>query len=87
MPNVTVNCKHDGCAKKADGGKGYCAPHYRAWRRGELKKPRYQTCRAEGCHKRVAGRGRCEEHFKRDFPGKSAAIESAGSVEPTPVSG
>ena len=66
-------CKHDGCSRPASGGKGYCDRHYTAWKRGELPKARFDTCRAEGCHKRVFARGRCEEHFARDYPGKRAA--------------
>jgi hypothetical protein len=82
MPNPSANCKHEGCAKTADGGKGYCRRHYAAWKRGALPKARYDSCRAEGCHKRVAGRGRCEEHFARDYPGKKPA---AAPVEETPA--
>ena len=41
-----------------------------------MPKARYDTCQAEGCHKRVAGRGRCEEHFARDYPGKKAAASA-----------
>jgi len=70
MPNPSANCKHEGCGKSANGGKGYCGRHYAAWKRGQLPKARYKTCRVEGCRKRVAGRGRCEEHHARDFPGK-----------------
>lgn len=70
MPNTQEGCKHDGCSRKADGGKGYCRPHYQAWQRGEMPKARYKTCRVEGCHKRAVGRGRCEEHVARDYPGK-----------------
>jgi hypothetical protein len=77
MPNPTGTCKHEGCEKSADGGKGYCARHYRAWRRGELPKARYKTCRAEGCHKAIAHRGRCEEHWARDYPGKKEPAAAA----------
>ena len=70
MPSKDKQCKADGCAKPADGGKGYCRRHFAAWKRGAMPKARYDTCQAEGCHKRVAGRGRCEEHFARDYPGK-----------------
>jgi len=73
MSSDAVNCKHEGCARPGNGGKGYCGRHYAAWKRGELPKARYKTCRAEGCHKRVTGRGRCEEHFARDYPGKRTA--------------
>ena len=72
MPNTT-NCRHDGCKQQANAGRGYCRRHYNAWKRGELPKARFKTCRVEGCHKRIAGRGRCEEHLARDYPGKRAA--------------
>ncbi len=72
MPSPTLTCKHASCEKPADGGKGYCARHYRAWRRGELPKARYKTCRVEGCRKPVVQRGRCDEHWRRDYAGKSA---------------
>jgi hypothetical protein len=72
MPNAKATCRHETCEKPADGGKGYCRRHYAAWKRGALPKGRYQTCRVEGCRKRVTARGRCEEHFARDYPGKKA---------------
>jgi hypothetical protein len=77
MANDT--CKLDGCAKPAEGGKGYCPRHYAAWKRGALPKARYKTCRVEGCRKRTAARGRCEEHFARDYPGKRTA-QGAGEA-------
>ena len=66
-------CKHESCSSPASGGKGYCDLHYGAWKRGKLPKARFSTCRAEGCHKRIVARGRCEEHFARDHPGKRTA--------------
>ena len=75
MPNASKDCKHEGCPKPASGGKGYCQRHYAAWKRGGMPKARYKICRAEGCRKRMIARGRCEEHFARDFPGRSAAAE------------
>ena len=72
MPNRSTPCKQEGCARPADGGKGYCRHHYAGWKRGTLPKGRYKTCRVEGCRKRMIARGRCEEHFARDYPGKSA---------------
>jgi len=80
------SCKHEGCSKSADGGKGYCARHYRAWKRGGLPKARYKTCRVEGCHKRVEARARCTEHHQRDFPGKRAAAAPAEGA-PAPAEG
>jgi hypothetical protein len=76
MPNRSASCKHEGCSRPADGGKAYCRRHYAAWKRGTLPKARYKSCRAEGCRKRVVGRGRCEEHFARDYPGKGARREA-----------
>ena len=70
MPKASVNCKHTDCSRPANGGKGYCARHYAAWKRGALPKARYKTCRAEGCRKPVVARGRCAEHVARDYPGK-----------------
>ena len=82
MPSKDKQCKADGCAKPADGGKGYCRRHFAAWKRGGMPKGRYDTCQAEGCHKRVAARGRCEEHFARDYPGKKAAAAAAAPEAP-----
>jgi hypothetical protein len=79
MPNPSVDCKQEGCSKKATGGKGYCTRHYAAWKRGQLPKARYKTCRVEGCRKKQASRGRCEEHLARDFPGKRAPAEAAAA--------
>ena len=80
MPNPSANCKQEACSKPATGGKGYCARHYAAWKRGQLPKARYKTCRVEGCRKKMASRGRCEEHFARDFPGKRPAAEEAAAT-------
>jgi hypothetical protein len=80
MPSKNQECKAEGCSKQADGGKGYCRRHFAAWKRGGMPKGRYDTCQAEGCHKRVKARGRCEEHFARDYPGKKAAA-GAGAAE------
>jgi hypothetical protein len=85
MPNASSNCKHEGCKRSADGGKGYCARHYAAWKRGELPKARYKTCQAEGCRKRVKARGRCEEHLARDYPGKR--VQQAPGDAPPPAAG
>jgi hypothetical protein len=83
MPDRSKACRQTGCARPADGGKGYCARHYRQWRRGGLPKPRYKTCRVEGCRKRSVARGRCEEHFHRDYPGRrNAGAEAAAAGQP-----
>jgi hypothetical protein len=73
MPKPAETCKHAECDKPANGGKGYCRRHYAAWKRGDLPKPRYKTCHVEGCRKRQAARGRCQEHLARDHPGKRSA--------------
>ena len=77
MPSKDRECKAEECAKPAEGGKGYCRRHFAAWKRGAMPKARYNTCRVDGCKKRVAGRGRCEEHFARDYPGKNAGAVTA----------
>jgi len=77
MPMSSATCKQTDCSRPAVGGKGYCARHYAAWKRGELPKARYKTCRVEGCRKPVTMRGRCEEHAARDYPGKRAAQPEA----------
>lgn len=83
MPAKDQECRAEGCAKPADGGKGYCRRHYASWRRGGLAKGPYKTCRVEACRKRILARGRCEEHFARDFPGKRTAA-AAATAAPTP---
>jgi hypothetical protein len=80
MPNPSATCKQEQCSKPATGGKGYCSRHYAAWKRGQLPKARYKTCRIEGCRKKMASRGRCEEHFARDFPGKRAAAAETAAT-------
>jgi hypothetical protein len=84
MPSATTNCRNEGCSQPAKGGKGYCRRHYNAWKRGALPKARFKTCRVEGCHKRIAARGRCEEHVARDYPGKRPA-QPAEAASPTPA--
>jgi hypothetical protein len=79
MPKHSEICKHEGCNRPASGGKGYCMGHYRAWKRGVLPKARFKTCHVEGCRKRIAARGRCEEHLARDYPGKRATVGSEAS--------
>jgi hypothetical protein len=84
MPNASATCKHEACSKPADGGKGYCRRHYALWKRGGLPKARYKICQVEGCRKRMVNRGRCEEHFARDFPGKRAAAPEAETATEAP---
>ena len=80
--STATSCKFEKCSATPDGGKGYCTKHYRAWKRGALPKARYDTCRVDGCHKRVEARGRCAEHFQRDYPGKRAAQTAETSAPP-----
>jgi hypothetical protein len=66
------SCKHEGCEKDVTG-KGYCAGHYKAWRRGELPKGRYKICTNEGCRKPRAVGSKCEEHGRKAPPAEAAA--------------
>jgi len=69
------SCKMESCEKPAVG-KGYCASHYKAWRRGSLPKGRYKICTAEGCRKprhSTSNGSKCEEHAKK----APAAAEAA----------
>jgi hypothetical protein len=68
------NCKHEGCTG-AVAGKGYCARHYRKWRRGELPKARYKICTHEGCRKARHAGSKCAEHA-----GKAAAQPAAAAT-------
>lgn len=66
-------CKREGCSGSVVG-KGYCARHYKQWRRGELPKGRYKTCTAEGCRKPRAIGSKCEQH------GSKAATAAEGNA-------
>ena len=70
------SCKHEGCSKDVVG-KGYCARHYKLWRRGELPKARYKICTAEGCRKPRATGSKCEQHGKGTAAGATEASASA----------
>lgn len=79
MEETTQHCKMEGC-KRPYRAKGYCQVHYRKWRNGELKKPRYKTCNAAGCHKPMTQAGLCETHYKEAWglnKGEGAAKEEA----------
>ena len=68
-------CKSEECSGPVVG-KGYCARHYKQWRRGALPKGRYKICTAEACRKpRAAAGSKCEEHTK----GKPA-VEGAAAA-------
>jgi hypothetical protein len=72
-------CKLENCAGPVVG-KGYCARHYKQWRRGDLPKGRYKICTAEGCRKPRAALGsKCEEHRK------TASSEGAATPAPPPA--
>jgi len=58
------SCKQDGCDREAVG-KGYCARHYKKWRRGELPKARYKICTEEGCRKPRSVRAKCADHARK----------------------
>jgi hypothetical protein len=64
LPRAERRCKVKGC-QRPYRAKGYCRTHYRAWRRGDLPKPRYKRCKKEGCAKPMVRRGYCEEHAKK----------------------
>lgn len=57
------SCQIPGC-KVTHRAKGYCAPHYKLWRRGEFGKARYNLCNKADCKKPVGKlRGLCDTHF------------------------
>jgi hypothetical protein len=76
-------CKASDCNQDVHG-KGYCARHYRQWRKGTLPKPRYRSCNAEGCHKPRSRRGLCQEHFAKEY-GKSKAQAGEGAAAASPA--
>jgi hypothetical protein len=65
-------CKLEGCERESVG-KGYCARHYKEWRRGKLPKGRYKTCTNEGCRKPRAIGSKCEEHGRKGAAGEAPA--------------
>ncbi len=71
-------CKSADCEKPVVG-KGYCAPHYRKWKQGELPKARYKTCVEENCLGRQVARARCAKHAGIEIPvaAEAAAAPSA----------
>jgi hypothetical protein len=75
------SCKADGCEKEVVG-KGYCARHYGAWKRGEMPKARYKTCKTAGCRKRQVKAAHCEEHQKVKPAAAAAAAAAPPAVEP-----
>ena len=80
-------CTVAGC-KRGYRAKGLCFFHYKKWRRGELEKkpPRYDTCGKEGCRKKVAGHGFCQEHLDAwKASRKSAKLAAAAPAAPAPA--
>jgi hypothetical protein len=56
------HCRVAKC-KQPVRAKGYCRKHYIAWRREDVgEHHRYKICSKEGCRKRRAVGGLCEEH-------------------------
>jgi hypothetical protein len=84
-------CKMKGC-KRPYRAKGYCNVHYQKWRKGELPKPRYDTCNhgvnklkhgeKKECLKRVFRRGLCEDHFQAKYEKKQAPKAEAPAATP-----
>lgn len=61
---TTQRCSVEGC-KGPYRAKGYCARHFKQWRRGEMpKRPRYKCCVEEGCRKPRGRWGLCTDHFQ-----------------------
>lgn len=71
-------CAIEGCSRDAGGhtggGRGWCAAHYKRWRRhgdplhgGPLLRQteRGQPCSIDGCDEPVIARGWCENHYGR----------------------
>jgi hypothetical protein len=80
---TSSHCKAKKC-KRAVRAKGYCDRHYKAWRRGELPKPRYRICKAENCRKPMVARGLCQTHFDAWKASRSKAAPAAASA-PAPA--
>ncbi len=72
------SCKAAGC-DQAVHAKGYCARHYRRWRKGAMGKPRHRSCNEAGCGKAPTRRGLCEGHFAKRHTKAAAAAEGAAS--------
>ena len=66
-------CRVEKC-KQPVRAKGYCRKHFIAWRRGDVgDHHRYKTCSKEGCRKRRAIGGLCEEHAGKGGGAAAAA--------------
>jgi hypothetical protein len=93
------SCTIKGC-KRPYQAKGYCTAHYHKWRKGELPKPRYQTCQfrvnklkkgeKKECMKRVFKSGLCADHYKirinKAAPAASAPASPEGTKAPEQTS-
>lgn len=73
------HCNVEGC-KREYRSKGFCALHFKKWRRGEMpKKGRYKTCVEEGCRKPRGRDGLCATHFAA-LRGKAAPAQSPAAA-------
>jgi hypothetical protein len=56
-----LTCSIEGC-DKPHLARGFCAAHYRKWRRTAAPKP---SCKVSGCTSISVARGLCDAHWKR----------------------
>lgn len=85
---VEKACKVKDC-KRPYRSKGYCAIHFKKWRRGELegaKKGRYRICSEENCKKPTFKKGYCEQHYSAWSASKKGtpASEATAAAAPAP---
>ena len=79
-------CKIQNC-KRSYKAKGYCKPHYRAWRQGEYGVARYKQCVDINCSKPMTlnHHGFCEEHFQSYYVKGNAVAKAAPAEKPAPA--
>ncbi|MBI4402818.1 MAG: hypothetical protein HY537_01580 [Deltaproteobacteria bacterium] len=67
-PPRAHKCRVGSC-KRAYRAKGYCASHYRKWRRGEYGKARYKICHAMDCRRAMVQNrhGYCDDHYQNFY--------------------
>lgn len=74
-------CSVEGC-KSPYRAKGYCATHYRVWRKGVFGKSRFILCSKAECKKpaELGKKGLCETHYKEWWTQRhpEAAAPAAG---------
>ena len=70
-PSIYQGCQVEGC-DRPHKSTGYCATHYKQFRRGQTIAPIIQrdythglVCAAEGCEQPEHARGFCQTHYKR----------------------